>query len=127
MTTQTKLLTERIAKSDETESLFKTKANHRLTELRLRDHEDHLKHFQRLVQKDDELEQGFYKTVKEAEFARRKKDMALKKLQEELLDVRKQNSIQIKEVIAKAFAQEQEYEQKILKEKARLEKVFNII
>lgn len=48
--------------------------------------------------------------------------MELKKLQEQLTELRKQNAIQIKEMIAKAFAQEQEQEQKILKEKAKLEK-----
>ena len=49
--------------------------------------------------------------------------MELKKLQDHLIELKKQNAIQIKETIAKAFAQEQEYEQKILKEKAKLEKV----
>lgn len=58
---QAKLLSERLTKSEESESLLKVKANHRLTELRVRDHEDHLKHFQKLVQKDVELEQEYYK------------------------------------------------------------------
>lgn len=49
--------------------------------------------------------------------------MELKKLQEQLTDLKKKNAIQIKEMIARAFAQEQEYEQKILKQKASLEKV----
>lgn len=60
-TTQAKLLSERLTKSEENETTFRTKANHRLTELKLRDHQDHLKHFQKLVQKDDELEQDYYK------------------------------------------------------------------
>lgn len=61
MSTQAKLLSERLTKSEENENLLKTKANHRLTELKIRDHEDHLKHFQKLVQKDDDIEQEFYK------------------------------------------------------------------
>lgn len=60
-TTQAKLLSERLTKSEENETTFRAKANHRLTELKLRDHQDHLKHFQKLVQKDDELEQDYYK------------------------------------------------------------------
>jgi hypothetical protein len=120
---QTKLLSERIAKNEQSEGLFKVKANHKLTELKLKSHEDNLKHFQKLVQRDDEKEQDLYKTVKEAEFQRRKKDNDLKKLQEQFIDLKKQNAIQIKEMIAKAFADEQDLEQKILKEKAVLEKV----
>lgn len=103
--------------------MFRNKAAHKLTELQAKDHEDHLKHFQKLVQKDDEIEQDLYKTVKEAEFMRRKKDMELKKLQEQLIEMKKQNSAQIKELIAKAFSEEQDFEQKILKEKSKLDKV----
>ena len=68
MTSQAKLLSERLTKSEEAENALKLKANHRLTELRLRDHEDHLKHFQKRVQKDDEVEQDFYKVVKFFQF-----------------------------------------------------------
>ena len=50
--------------------------------------------------------------------------MELKKLQDQLIELKKQNDVQIKEMIAKAFAQEQEQEQKIWKEKAKLEKVY---
>lgn len=53
--------------------------------------------------------------------------MELKKLQEQLTDLKKKNAIQIKEMIARAFAQEQEYEQKILKQKASLEKVSTVL
>ncbi|CAF0740928.1 unnamed protein product [Brachionus calyciflorus] len=118
----TRLLNEKIQKSDEHEQLFKSKASHRLTELQAKDHEDHLKHFQKLVQKDDEIEQDLYKSVKEAEFQRRKKDMELKKLQEQLVETKKQNAAQIKELIARAYSQEQEIEQKLLKEKSKLDK-----
>jgi hypothetical protein len=118
------LLTEKIEKNEEHENLFKTKAVHKFTELQARDHEDHLKHFQKLVQRDDEIEQELFKTVKEAEFMRRKKDMELKKLQDQFNEIKKQNAIEIKKAIAKAFAQEQEFEQKLYREKAKLDKVF---
>lgn len=103
--------------------MFRHKAAHKLTELQAKEHEDHLKHFQKLVQKDNEIEQELYKSVKEAEFMRRKKDMELKKLQERLIELKKQNAAQIKELIAKAHNDEQEFEQKILKEKSKLDKV----
>ena len=116
-------MTEKIEKNEEHETLFKTKAVHKFTELQARDHEDHLKHFQKLVQRDEELEQELFKTVKEAEFMRRKKDTELKKLHEQFVEIKKQNAIQIKQAIAKAFVQEQEFEQKIIREKAKLDKV----
>lgn len=55
---------------------------------------------------------------------RRKKDNELKKMQEQFNDMKKQNAITIKNAIAKAFAEEQEYQQKILREKAQLDKVM---
>lgn len=116
-------MTEKIEKNEEHEKLFKSKAVHKMTELEAKEHEDHLKHFQKLVQRDEELEQELFKTVKEAEFLRRKKDMELKKLQDQFIELKKQNAVQIKQTIAKAFAQEQEFEQKIYKEKAKLDKV----
>jgi len=119
---QERLLSERIEKNEEHEQLFKTKAAHKLTELQMRDHEDHLKHFQKLVQKDDDVEKDLYKSVKEAEFLRRKKDNELKKLQDEFIELKRINAAQIKELIAKASAQEQELEQRIMKEKAKLDK-----
>ena len=119
-------LSERIEKNEQHENLFKTKATHKLTDLQVKDHEDHLKHFQKLVSKDDELEQDLYKSVKEAEFNRRKKDNELKKLQDQFIEMKRLNAIQIKEAIAKAFAEEQEFQQKIIREKAKLDKVIKI-
>ena len=95
--------------------------------MQVKDHEDHLKHFQKLVSKDDELEQDLYKTVKEAEFNRRKKDNELRKLQEQFIEMKRLNAIQIKEAIAKAFAEEQDFQQKIQREKAKLDKVTKLL
>lgn len=119
---QNNQLSERKEKNQEHETMFKARASHRLTELQLKDHEDNLKHFQRLVQKGDEQEKDLYKTVKEAEFQRRKKDNELKRLQDEYIELKKANSVKIKELIANALAQEKDIEQKILKEKAVLKK-----
>ncbi len=94
--------------------------------LQAKNHEDHLKHFQKIVQKDEECEKDLYKTVKEAEFLRRKKDNELKKMQDQLIELKRKNSIQIKQAIAKAFQEEEEFQQKILKEKARLDRVNDI-
>jgi hypothetical protein len=44
-----------------------------------------------------------------------------------LNELKKQNAIAIKEAIAKAYKEEQEYQQKIQKEKARLDKVNRLL
>jgi hypothetical protein len=121
---QSKALSEKIASSEAHEELFKSKAAHKFSELNAKAHEDHLKHFQKIVQKDEEAEKEIYKVVKESEFLRRKKDNELKKLQEQFNELKKQNAVTIKNAIAKAFAEEQEYQQKILREKASLDKVI---
>ena len=81
-----------------------------------------MKHFKKVVQKDDEIEKDLYKMAKEAEFQKRKKDNELKKLQDDYHELKRTNSIRIKELIANALAQEKEYEQKILKERSLLKK-----
>lgn len=121
---QSRALNERIERNEEHENLFKTKATHKLTELQVKDHEDHLKHFQKIAAKDEEVEQELYKNVKEAEFLRRKKENELKKLQEEFIELKKQNAARVKEVLAKAFQEEQEFQQKLFREKAKLDKVI---
>jgi hypothetical protein len=120
---QTKMQTEKAVRIEEHEEQFSRKAAHKLTELQVKDHEDHLRHFQKVAQKDDEIQQDLYRVVKEAEFEKRKKDHELKKLQEEFNNLKKQNAAEIKAAIAKAFAEEQEFQQKLLKEKAKLNKV----
>lgn len=121
---QSKALSEKIAQSEAHEALFKSKAAHKFSQANAQQHEDHLKHFQKIVQKEEEAEKEIYKVVKESEFMRRKKDNELKKMQEQFNEMKKQNAITIKNAIAKAFAEEQEYQQKILREKAHLDKVM---
>ena len=121
---QARMQSERIEKNDEHETLFKTKAAHMFTELEVKTHSDHLKHFQKLVQKDDEVERDLYKSAKEAEFQRRQKDNEVRKLQEAFVELKKQNAQQIKQAIANAYAHETELQQKILREKAKLDKVI---
>ena len=120
---QSRILMERIEKNDAHEELFKTKAVHKFSQLQAKNHEDHLKHFQKIVQKDDDQEKDLYKTVKEAEFLRRKKDNEVKKMHDQLIELKRQNSIQIKQAIAKAFQEEEDFHQKLLREKAKLDKV----
>jgi hypothetical protein len=120
---QQQQMNDKLNRQQEHEQIFRPKAAHRLTELELKNHEDNLKHFQKVVQKDQEFEKDLYKTVKEAEFHARKKDNELKKLQDEYIEMKKKNSARIKELIAAALAQEKECEQKILKEKSLLKRV----
>ena len=63
-------MSEKIERSEAHEELFKSKAAHKFSELNAKSHEDHLKHFQKTVAKDEECEKELYKSVKEAEFLR---------------------------------------------------------
>lgn len=119
---KSRALSEKIERSEAHEELFKSKAAHKFSELNAKSHEDHLKHFQKTVAKDEECEKELYKSVKEAEFLRRKKDNELKKMQDGLNDMKKKNAAEIKQAIAKAFAEEEEFKQKILREKAQLDR-----
>ncbi len=148
---QARALSEKMERSEAHEELFKSKAAHKFSLLEAKSHEDHLKHFQKVVQKEEEAEKELYKSVKEAEFLRlgffcfvlliladldsswlflywrRKKDNELRKMHDTLNELKKQNAIAIKEAIAKAYKEEQEYQQKIQKEKARLDKVNRLL
>ena len=64
-----------------------------------------------------------YRTVKDSEFLRRKQEKDLRKLQDHYKVKQKENSAMIKEILAKVFEEEQDMQQKITREKAKLDKV----
>ena len=114
---------EKKTQNEKAENEFSTKANSRLIEQDVKHYEDNVKHLQKVAQKDDEQQHELYRTVKESEFLRRKQEKELSKLQELYKTKQKENSAMIKEVLAKIFEEEQIMQQKIVREKARLDKV----
>jgi len=105
----------------EAEGASKAKIRH--AELETRQHEDHLRHFQKTVSKNEEIEHDLRKSVKEAEFDRRKKEQELYKLEEELIHKKRLDALRIRDEIARAEREEKELEQQIIKEKSKLDKL----
>ncbi len=129
MTTRKKTLqsiaqNEKRDQSEKSENIFSNKAHGRLIEKDIKQTEDNLKHLQKTSQKDDEQQHELYKNVKDSEFMRRKKEKDVKKLHEVFLTKQKENSAMIKQVLAKVFEEEQNMQQDLAREKAKLDKVW---
>ena len=117
---------EKKEQNEKIETELSIKAHSRLIEQEVRQQEDNLKHIQKIAQKDDEQQHELYRSVKDSEFLRRKQEKDLRKLQNHYKIKQKENSALIKEILAKVFEEEQEMQQKISREKARLDKVCKI-
>jgi hypothetical protein len=119
-----KKIKEKRAKSDEHEHIYSLKAFNKQNELQLKTHEEHLKHFQKIAQKDDDYENDLYKQVKESEFNRRKQEKELKELQDKLSQKKRENSQMVKHLLQKVYEEEQQLYNTIIREKAKLDKVI---
>ncbi|CAF2937639.1 unnamed protein product, partial [Rotaria sp. Silwood2] len=119
----TQYLREKTERSEERETVGAGKAKVRHAELETRQHEDHLRHFQKTVSKNEEVEHDLRKSVKEADFEKRKKEQEVQRLKEELNRKKRLDAIRIREEIAKAEREEKELEQQLIKEKSKLDKL----
>lgn len=79
--------------------------------------------FQKMVSKGEETEQNLYNKVRNAEYARQKQEQTIKHLQLDLQEIKRKNAEKIKQELADSFRHEKECEEKILREKAELDKV----
>ena len=78
---------------------------------------------QKIVNENEEIEYELRKSVKEAEFQRRKKEQEVQKLKEDLIRKKREDAKRIHEAIARSEQEEKELERHINKEKAKLLKV----
>ena len=76
-----------------------------------------------MVRKGEEVEYNLYNKVKNAEYARQKKEQEVKKMQVKLSDTKRENSQKIKQEMTDLQRQEREIEQKLQREQAQLAKV----
>lgn len=113
---------EKKEQNEKIETELSIKAQSRFIEQEVRQQEDNLKHIQKIAQKDDEQQHELYRSVKDTEFLRRKQEKDLRKLRDHYKIKQKENSAMIKEILAKVFEEEQEMQQKISREKAKLDK-----
>ncbi|WAQ97597.1 hypothetical protein MAR_030287 [Mya arenaria] len=87
------------------------------------EHEDSLKFFQKMVTKGEEQEQHLYGKVRNAEYSRQKQDQAVRRLQQQLAEVKRRNAAIVKQTLAERNQEEVELEQALIREKAELDKM----
>ncbi|XP_064594528.1 calponin homology domain-containing protein DDB_G0272472-like [Liolophura sinensis] len=104
------------------QAILQEKFRKRYNEQRRKEHEDSLKFFQKMVSKGEETEQNLYNKVRNAEYARQKQEQTIKHLQLALQEIKRENAEKIKKELADSFRHEKECEEKLLREKAELDK-----
>ena len=75
------------------------------------------------MNKNKEIEFELRKSVKEAEFQRRKKEQEVQKLRDDLIRKKQEDAVKIQEAIAQVQTQERELERNLVKENTKLNKV----
>lgn len=118
-----KSVKERKEKSEAQEAQFSERFRKRFLEQKRREHEDHLRHFQKKVGKAEEIEHGLYNKVRETEYDRQKKEQAVRRLQKKLYETKRQNAVKLKEEMVEAYRLERDLEQELIRQKAELDKV----
>lgn len=78
-----------------------------------------------MVNKGEDQEQNLYNKVRNAEYSRQKQEQTVRRLQQQLGEVRRKNAATMTKEIAERNRQEMELEQLLLREKAELDKVGN--
>lgn len=114
---------EKKEKTEQQEAVCTQRFTRRSHDLQRREHEDQLKHFQRMVSRAEEAEYGLFTRAKDAEYARQKREQAVRRLKTQLQDTRRNNAVQMKSQLTDMTRQEQELEQRLLREQAQLAKV----
>ena len=76
-----------------------------------------------MIHKNEEIEYELRKSVKEAEFQRRKKEQEVQRLKEDLIRKKRDDAKKIHEAIARSQQEEQELERNLTKAKEKLIKV----
>ncbi|XP_064621413.1 trichohyalin-like isoform X1 [Lineus longissimus] len=116
-------LREKKEREEAQESLLSQKHIKRYNEQKRREHEDHLKHFQKKVRKSEEIEQDLYGKVRNAEYARQKQEQSVRRMQNKLGEIKRKNAVKLKEETVNCQNAEREMEQQLIREQAELDKV----
>ncbi|CAC5398617.1 unnamed protein product [Mytilus coruscus] len=87
-----------------------------------RKHEDSLKFFKKMVTKGEDQEKNLYNQVRNSEYARQKQEQNVRRLQQQLAELKRKNSIKIREELSERQRLEREIEQTYIREKAELDK-----
>ena len=76
-----------------------------------------------MVAKGEDHEQNLYSKVRNAEYTRQKQEQSVRRIQQQLHEVRRKNAAIVTKELAERNRQETELEQLLYKEKAELDKV----
>jgi hypothetical protein len=76
-----------------------------------------------MVTKGDETEHSLYNKMRNAEYARQKQEQTVRRMQQQLADLKRKNAIRVKTELAETHREEKELEQSLIREKAELDKV----
>ena len=79
-----------------------------------------------MVSKGEDTEQNLYAKVRNAEYARQKQEQNVRRLHQQLQEIKRRNAAVVKKELAAVNKQEQELEQQLYREKAELDKVSYI-
>ena len=80
-----------------------------------------------MVTKGEEVEQELYANVRSSEYARQKQDQEVRRTQQTLAELRRINAIKMKEDMVERKRQEEMLQQKLIREKAELDKVSQML
>ncbi|ESO98036.1 hypothetical protein LOTGIDRAFT_239135 [Lottia gigantea] len=116
-------LKEKKVKRENQQSILEARFKKRLNEQQRREHEDSLKFFQKMVNKDDDIEQDLYSKVRATEYDRQQQEQQVRRLELNLAEMKRKNAAKLKQEINERNTAELQLEQKILRDKAELEKL----
>lgn len=107
------------------EEVCQSRFKKRFTEKQRLEHEDSLKFFQKMVTKGDEMEHSLYNKMRNAEYARQKQEQTVRRMQQQLAELKRKNAVRVKNELAQTHKEEKELEQTLIREKAELDKVHS--
>ncbi|XP_005091012.1 trichohyalin [Aplysia californica] len=110
-------------KEDGQQEVWEQRFRVRDHEAQRKKHEDELKFFQKMVNKGEEQEQMLYSNVRNAEYSRQKQDQAVRRLQQNLAEIKRINAVKMKMDAVERKRQEDDIQQQLIREKAELDKV----
>ena len=80
-----------------------------------------------MVNKGEEQEQVLYNSVRNAEYSRQKQDQKVRRLQQNLAEMKRKNAAKMKIDAMERKKAEDEIQQVLIREKAELDKVSQIV
>lgn len=95
----------------------------RHTELETKRHEDHLRRLENLISQKEEVEYELRKSVKEAEFLRRKKEQEVQRLKTDIIRKKREDARIIQEAIHRSENEEKQIARSLAKEKTKLNRL----